>query len=175
MPTTITGTDGVSQVQAGAVESGDLASGAIGSGDLPAGSVIQVVQATSNTRVDINSSSPVDVEPSITITPSSASNQILVMHTAGGEVRDNSKSIKFSLERNGTIIWQANRYGFNGSGGRESVPFNASYLDSPNTTASVTYNFSVANKNAERILYNGDDGAFSGNSEAITIAMEIAG
>jgi len=58
MPLTLDGTNGVSAVQTGAVESGDLEtnldltgknltlpSGAIGSGDLPAGSVIQVVNA----------------------------------------------------------------------------------------------------------------------------------
>ena len=42
MPTTITGTDGVSQVQTGAVESGDLAAGAIGSGDLPSGTIVGI-------------------------------------------------------------------------------------------------------------------------------------
>jgi hypothetical protein len=141
MPTVITGTDGINQVQAGAVESGDL----------PAGSVIQVV--------------------------SSASNKILVMHTAGGFAFESPESIRFLLKRNGTQVWNAHRYGYQeaGTGVWASVPFNVSYLDSPNTTLSVSYEFSLQTELVAFVRHNSNTGVFSGSSTAITIAMEIAG
>jgi hypothetical protein len=167
MPTVITGTDGINQVQAGAVESGDL----------PAGSVIQVVQATSNNVTDANTTSAVNVEPPVTITPSSASNKILVMHTAGGFAFESPESIRFLLKRNGTQVWNAHRYGYQeaGTGVWASVPFNVSYLDSPNTTLSVSYEFSLQTELVAFVRHNSNTGVFSGSSTAITIAMEIAG
>jgi hypothetical protein len=165
MPTTITGTDGVSQVQAGSIQSDDLAAG-IG------GKVLQVLQATSSTTTQVNTSTSFfNVEPSVTITPSSASNKILIFHTAGGLTRGELQDIGFQLERDGSPIWTANRYGFTENGNAvefTSVPFNASYLDFPNTTSSVTYNFSISTAFADALLHNSQ-------STAITIAMEIAG
>jgi len=165
MPTTITGTDGVSQVQTGAVESGDL----------PAGSVIQVVQVTSTTNTDTTATSLIDVEPSVTITPSSSSNKILVMHTAGGMIQGVASSIKFELQRNNTTIWTANRYGYKNNTDWAPIPFHASYLDSPNTTSSITYNFAMQQQDNTDLRHNSDDANYNGTSEAITIAMEIAG
>ena len=68
MPTTITGTDGVSQVQTGAVESGDL----------PAGSVIQRVINQDIDAGDIGTTSTSLVASGIqaSITPTSSSNYI---------------------------------------------------------------------------------------------------
>ena len=172
----LNGTTGVSAVQAGAVESGDLAAGAVGSGDLPAGSVIQVVQATSTTNTDTTATSLIDVEPSVTITPSSSNNKILVMHTAGGMVSGSSDSIKFELQRNNNTIWVSNRYGYQNIDDLWTpVPFHASYLDSPNTTSAVTYNFAMRQRQSGDLRHNNDDSNFSGLSTAITIAMEIAG
>ena len=162
----LNGTTGVSAVQAGAVESGDL----------PAGSVIQVVQETTNVPVTVASTSLVDVEPSVTITPLSSNNKILIFHTAGGIVQGNTRDINFVLKRNGISVWQALRYGYvnnSASNEWESVPFNFSYLDLPSTTSPVEYNFAIRSEDSASLRHNpADVGEFS---EATTIAMEIAG
>jgi len=145
---------------------------------MPSGSVLQVVQTASTTPLIVNSSSLLDVEPSITIKPKSSNNKVLVMHTAGGMGQDDFQSLKFALKRDGSEIWTANRYGFrddSSSGGWVPIPFNASFLDFPNTTSSVTYNFAIQSQNVTQVRHNSDLAAFSGTSEAVTIAMEIAG
>jgi hypothetical protein len=149
----------------------------ITSSDLPAGSVIQVVQATSTTTTDVNATSAVNVTPTVSITPSSSNNKILVMHTAGGMAVESTESIRFLLKRNGTQVWNAHRYGYQeaGTGVWTPVPFNVSYLDSPNTTSSVLYQFACQTNLASLTRHNSSDGAFSGSTTAITIAMEIAG
>jgi len=136
---------------------------------MPAGSVIQVVQNTSTTGTATTSTPLLDVEPSVTITPLSSNNKILVMHTAGGIAYQNQKEIRFELQRDGVSVWVANRYGFKEfSGEYVPIPFNASYLDSPNTTSSITYNFAIKAEQSGDLRHN-DSGT------AITIAMEIAG
>jgi len=184
-PLTLDGTTGVSAVQAGAVESGDLASGAIGSGDLPAGSVIQVVSVTKNDVFSTGSNNYVDVTGlAASITPSNATNKVLIfLRTSQAMSSDNR--IFTTLLRNSTTISAASGFDYfssfypsRSSGGvLIYVPHGSThldFLDSPNTTSSVTYK--VQMKVGAGVGYlnrSRDDDALRGVS-SITL-MEIAG
>ena len=131
MPTTITGTDGVSQVQTGAVESGDL----------PAGSVIQVVQGTTSTEISSTSTSYIDTSLSASITPTSSTSKILVL-VNHSDIRRQDAGLGFRLMRNGTqIVEFASNLGWSAdpSPDRHVGTPSTVYLDSPNTTSSITY------------------------------------
>jgi len=71
-PLTLDGTTGVSAVQAGSIQSDDLAAGV-------GGKVLQVVQSSSNSQVISTSSSYVDTQLSASISLSSTSNKVLVL------------------------------------------------------------------------------------------------
>ena len=175
MPTTITGTDGVSQVQTGAVESGDL----------PAGSVIQVVQGSTSTFVSTTSQSYVDTTLSASITPKSSSNQILVLVNQQAILRRGSSSSFFGIRilRNGTAVFTpvtdgAGPFDFGSANGNASKSdiynrFSISYLDSPSSTSPVTYKTQARNYYSDQTidlqLNNDVDG-----TSFITL-MEIAG
>ena len=121
MPTTITGTDGVSQVQTGAVESGDLAAGAINSGDLPAGSVIQVVSTTKTDTFSQtfsgNSTFSNDVTGlTATITPIYSSSLLVVFLNIN--VGSNVSDLDVTLFNNGSRVYIGD---VDGSKGRTST------------------------------------------------------
>ena len=123
----------------------DLSNGAT----LPAGSIVQVVQAETSTAAAITATSPQDIGLSATITPSSASNKILVMTSVYVDSRRASTqtSAMLEIQRDASSIFL--------DGGDGSIFMNAAtasslvilatrinvdYLDSPATTSSVTYN-----------------------------------
>jgi len=183
MPTTITGTDGVSQVQAGAVESGDL----------PDGSVIQVVQ---NTKTDTSSStsssgsfgvSGLDVS----ITPTAATSKFLVIYSAsiGSNTSQRSGTL---LQRNigggsysDIFIADAAGARLRGTTASEAiddsviVPHAANYLDSPSTTNVLNYRILIGVEGNQTVFMNRS----SGDADASTLyratstitVMEIAG
>jgi len=139
MPTVITGTDGINQVQAGAVESGDLASGAIGSGDLPAGSVIQVVQGSTNTGVSTTSSSYVDTGLEASITPLFADSKLLIILTQ--KLQTNVGGSNFRLARlleNGNTIHEDIRME-GGVSDPSRYTWSLGIISTPSTTSQVTY------------------------------------
>ena len=169
----LNGTTGVSLVQDGVVTAADLASGAITSAALPAGSVLQVVQGTYSTTVTSTSTSPVDTGLSASITPSSASNKILVMVShPNSDKRSGDAFINMSLFRDASSIYAPSpQFFFTGSSVTHSAGISFSYLDSPSTTSSVTYKTKFFNG-------NGSTGQVSmqwNNNPSTIILMEIAG
>jgi len=108
-----------------------------------AGQVIQVVSATDSTTRTTTSSSYVTGSNTLSasITPSSASNKILIMLYTG-TARDDGSAANFTIYRSGS-----NLFGADGifSKGREDdlgidiIPLGFHYLDSPATTSSTTY------------------------------------
>jgi len=153
-----------------------LLSGVFDASQMPAGSVIQVIQEVSNSFTRITGGGSSDVEPSVSITPSSANNKIMIFHSAGGMVQDSLASIGFALKRDGSVIWGCSRYGYISENDWVPIPFQISYLDSPDTTAEVTYTPFLDPENSGDIRHNDDDGdVLSGRNQAITIAMEIVG
>jgi hypothetical protein len=142
-----------------------LSTGTLAAARLPAGSVIQVVNATYSVQTDFTLSSFVDTGLTATITPSSASNKVLILATqasifrTGGSgygelrlVRDSTALGRFAGEFTGMI------------GGCASI----AYLDSPNTTSAITYK--------TQVFVSAPTFQLQRNSAVSTIALlEIAG
>jgi hypothetical protein len=155
---------------------------------LPAGSVVQVLQAvkadtwstTSNILADITGMS-------VSITPKSATNKILVivqMTCGTGDARMN-----VNLYRNSTGVYVGDTAGsrqrvsamttytpnYQGSG----MPIMISYLDSPATTSSITYKVMASSDTNGYATYvnrsgtDGDAAAYWRSTSSITV-MEIA-
>lgn len=131
---------------------------------------------------------------SVTITPSSANSRILLMARASGEPNTDEHAIHWAFARNNTPFnlgdgagsrlqvmvggWSAYHGGDN-----DSTPVSVSFftIDTPSTTAAVTYTVQVRQQgNAAFVYYSnrtvtdGDIGSYERMSSEI-IAMEIAG
>jgi len=165
MPTTITGTDGVSQVQDGVVTADDLAAGV-------GGKVLQVVQTSSGTDVSINDSTYVELL-TLNITPTSADSEILVIFTAtvlytSPESDRYRGNVKISADGSAIQTYiESPSLRFSGA-----VEFNSyvatTKLHAPSTTNSVTYSVDASSASGQM-----NWGAF-GNEYVLTL-MEIAG
>lgn len=154
--------------------------------DAPSGKVLQVVSTTKDNSFSTTSSSFVDVTGmSATITPSSASNKILVLLNMATSTSDTSGAADagFVLVRNTTEIAKStaggtynftghstNRFGIGAIG---TNGMSVSHLDSPATTSAVTYKVQV-NTQGGTFYVNLDGGAVRGSVSTITL-MEIAG
>jgi len=140
MPTVITGTDGINQVQAGAVESGDL----------PAGSVIQVVQNSTKTETKTSSTNYVDTTLTGQITPFFSSSKILVQISPQFYAETTTKDFELSanITRNSISIKEFQRVlqlraALNsGLQGSASIGL-LSYLDSPASTSLLSYTLQI--------------------------------
>lgn len=183
----------------GAVTSGKLASGAavanigaraITAAQVPAGSVLQVVQTYKTDIFSTTSTTFVDITGlSVSITPSSTNSKIWVfasVQTAGQGFAD--RLIPLRLVRNSTDIGLSDQSGSNRlrtSGGRhasnqaDSGVAVVSFLDSPNTTSSVTYKVTTRIGTGGTIIIGRDGDTEDDQNRAsypssITV-MEIAG
>jgi len=155
----LNGTTGVSLVQDGVITDANL----------PAGSVLQVVSQNLSNTVDISSATFTDVF-SLSITPSSASNKILLIASLSLRQIDPSDAVGVvALSRGGTQ--------FNGQQidiETASISHAATALlrlDSPSTTSSVSYRVDTR-------LVSGTFRFFGENDSSRTcslVAMEIAG
>ncbi len=141
------------------IDASALSTGTVAAARLPSGSVLQVVQ-TVKTDVFSESVGAGGISSEITgftasITPSSTSNKVLVMASISTGANDILNGC--ILYRNGSALDAAtgNADGSKRritSGNRPTAPEVNSmpvwYLDSPNTTSSVTYSFVLANGSA---------------------------
>ena len=125
-----------------------------GSAWLPVGSstgggkVLQVVSATTSTRVDVASTTFTDTGVTASITPSASTSKILVLASQNmWSYRANTEAAgRIKLVRNSTDIWnqsatlQSMSTFINSSTNTEFSTFlPVMYLDSPATTSSTTY------------------------------------
>jgi hypothetical protein len=141
--------------------SGVLSFAAVGAS---AGQVIQVVSTTVSGTVTISTNNtPVDITGlSATITPSSASNKILILYKIN---YSNASGDAFvgNLLRGATNIFQ----GTAGTGQQGTISFQTansnnywsfeaggSFLDSPNTTSATTYKFQADNNSNLTMYFN---------------------
>ena len=136
---------------------------------MPAGSVIQVVSSAYSTQATTTSSSYVDTGLTASITPSSASNIILVLVNMSGLYINNPNNYaKAMLVRNSTQLGE-----FLGAAGYSTTSVGVgaggmSYADSPATTSAVTYKVQVLSATSGQIVY------WSNNSSKCTLTlMEI--
>jgi len=141
---------------------------------LPAGvggKVLQVVTATNTTLFDTTSLSFVTTGFSATITPSSASNKILVMFSSFTDSAASARAIHWRLYRGATGIGDASigMAVVYSDSSRLLAGLTNSYLDSPSTTSATTYTSYVksASGNQIKIPYF--------NSTETFILLEVAG
>ena len=141
-----------------------------------AGQVIQVVSATDSTARSTSSDSFVTGSNtlSVTLTPSSASNKILLFANTGSMVNGSGGGFAVTIYRGATNIGNAT-YGLRWrADGFELVNFH--YYDSPATTSSITYQiyFKRASSLGSTIL-NYDSSKVDSNALASLTAMEVKG
>jgi hypothetical protein len=154
------------------------------------GAVLQVVQTTKTDTFSTSSTSYVDVTGlSVSITPTSSNNKILVMYDVKGSA--GNIQIAFALVRDSTQVYMGNASGNRRRassvvGGipepSESYRFPqqgvAIYLDSPATTSAITYKIqAVVNAGTGYVNQAGDDQDENYRARvasSITV-MEIAG
>ena len=168
-----TGTLDIARIADGAVTAAKLASTLDLTGKtvtLPAGvggKVLQVVSALRTTNFSTTSTSLVDVtDLSVSITPSSASNKILILFSGGVQNNGSTSNTYVTLLRGATNLAPNNSYFFVNSAGTRIISGTAlNYLDSPNTTSSTTYKI-------QTYVESPSTGTFFGGSSII--AMEIA-
>jgi hypothetical protein len=151
------------------------ATGRLASSSMPTGSVLQVVSMTTTTGTNSTTTAYVDTAVTLSITPSSSSNKILVIYNLNGMYKSatsSSNSIGFNLVRGATSLGDFGLYF--GSTGTALATVGSSgvgmYLDSPSTTSSTTYKVQIKNMtNASFVGIN-----VSGDISSMTL-MEIKG
>jgi len=140
MPPSLGTSEQVLRMNSGAtaLEFGTISSGA------NAGEVIQVLSATDSTQRGTTSASFVTGgnDLTVTITPSSASNKILIIvsSTVFGNV--NGTYVYYTIYRDATNLGQASNgmtLAYYENSATIMVPLSMTYLDSPNTTSAITY------------------------------------
>lgn len=106
------------------------------------GHVVQVVQSQIATTASTASTSNVASGLQASITPNSASNKILIMLN-GGNIWNNSNGANMLMYfyRNGVVVETGPHAIIQNASGINSQKssWSASYLDSPSTTSSITY------------------------------------
>ena len=145
----------------------------LASASMPTGSVLQVVQATSNTGVTVTANTYATIGSNVVITPSSASSKVLVQLTAGS-MAYNAGDVAMRITRNGTEIMVQGRQAYTNANEWTGNPVKLMYLDSPNSTSAVTYSFECK-VSGNQIEFNSSGGSTSNVNGAVSIAMEIAG
>jgi hypothetical protein len=155
---------------------------------MPTGSVLQVVSAT---KTDTFSSSGSGFNAitglSVSITPSSSSNKIMILVNTGFSSDGSNYDIMFALYKNSSVLSGATgdasssrgRVTFSGANRVEYEINNGgmTYLDSPATTSSTTYDLRVKNQGTiyiNRESNNNDNEWHARGISTITV-MEIKG
>ena len=178
MAITINGSGSISGISAGGLPDGvvttdDLASTLDLSGKtvtMPVGAVLQVVQGSTSTQVDSTSSTYSDTGLSASITPSSASNKILVL-VCQGFYNASPSGGKLRLVRDASVIQTQGYAAWSNNPGLRLVNFQ--YLDSPATTSSITYKLEFnRDEGSATLSANYDDGG--GDQTSFITLMEIA-
>ena len=112
------------------------------------GAVVQVKQATTSTAVSSTSGVYADTNLTVDITPTSASNKILVMVSqycyCDNTAAAYESAVKLRLNRGATAIYNDAKfawYNYKGATGTQTtgIYVNYTYLDSPATTSLTTY------------------------------------
>ena len=146
---------------------------------LPAGAVLQVVNNTIQTvgnYFSTSSSSLVSTGVSVSITPSSSTNKVLLTVNATVDLGANNGGIQGTIYRgatnlggSSTAIMATYYIGIN-SAGIANGTMSMSFLDSPSTTSSTTYTIYVASSGGAATVIFGTQGR---NTISFT-AQEIA-
>ena len=151
------------------------------------GNIIQVVQATSDTKTSTTSTSYVDTPLSASITPSATSSKILIRYNITVAMGSNSNIAFFQILRGSTVIGNGNQgssrtkchsalRGQHSDANPHGVT-SGEFLDTPSTTSATTYKiqYSVDGNTCYINRASGDsDGNFHPSPLAEIILMEVA-
>ena len=134
------------------------------------GNVLQIVSASAADDLVTTSTSFVDINLSLNITPSATSSKIFVTYTGNNETNGTGGN-KLSLQmlRDSTQIADATGVGSLGSEGGIVTSNALSVLDSPSTTSQITYKMQGKSDDGTVMVFN-----INGDKTTIT-AFEIAG
>jgi len=160
------------QIGTGAISAGKIASGAITTGLLPAGTVLQTLTDSTFTVVEGSSTTYQSTGLSVSITPSSASNKIVLMCSGtsrgdGGALTQLKVGVfKGGVEQNDGIghLWSRATAGFDST---TSFVFS----DTAGTTSAVTYEIRMRSGNGGYVRFPSN---ISVDPQAHLIVMEIA-
>lgn len=138
------------------------------------GKVLQVVSATDSTVRGTSSTSYVTASNTLSasITPSSASNKILILANTNLRGNVGVNNMFSTVYRGATNLASSGQF-CSDYGGYGSY-LSTSYLDSPSTTSSTTYQVYIKVTNTGTCYMNSPDGAGTAVTGTITL-MEIAG
>jgi hypothetical protein len=153
-----------------------------------AGNVLQVVSAVKTDTFTTASTSYVDVTGlSVSITPSSATNKILIFYKVNyGNTGTSATGMRMQLVRGSTAIFigdsAASRILATSAGSTANLTdfmadWNGMFLDSPTTTSNTTYKIQFSTRaNTGVINRNGDDSDSPANARGVSsiTVMEIA-
>ena len=135
------------------------------------GTVIQVVQAVTDTEVAVSAAATWTSLMTGTITPKSSSSKIMIMCSAASLQR-NAATIGYKVRRGSTDVVIQALYSDDTNWAGNSLCLN--YLDSPATTSAITYTWLGYNHGATDPLYwNYDNSTLESTNASITL-MEVA-
>ena len=137
---------------------------------MPAGSVIQVVEGTTTTQTNHDTTSYAATSITASITPSSTSSKILVSVTSNLETNNVGEFGWYSIHRGSTNIAESS-VGQPSGGGSPIFPIAIQKLDSPSSTDAVTYTLYIK-RTLATVVANINSGGI--NSLGVITLMEIA-
>lgn len=134
-----------------------------------AGTILQVIQLPFPSNLVTTSTSYVTTSVTLSITPSSANNKILIS-VNGGKTYSNTALMACRMYRNGSDVFGANAQWtpFEGGGGSNH---SFCYLDSPSTTSTVTYTPYFRSHNGNSVYFTDSPATWG---VVYMTAMEIA-
>jgi len=140
---------------------------------LPAGvggKVLQVVSASTTGQVVTTSTSYVDINLSLNITPSSTSNKIFVIYTGNNETNGTTGNrLDLQMLRDTTQIADSTSIGNINPANGAVTAASLSKLDEPSTTSSITYKMQGKSNDGTVVVFN------HGSDVGAITAYEIAG
>jgi len=160
--------------------------GTIASARLPAGSMLQVVQTTNTAAFTTTSTSYVTLM-TVSITPSSASNKVLITFGTNGGTNGDVMHGYVAIFRGATQLFLADTAGSRRSATsvintatQEQRYYGGTFLDSPATTSATSYTIQVLSSNGSTLYINRsardtDLLAYDGRTVSSITVMEIAG
>ena len=150
-----------------------LTTAGVPSSAMPAGSVLQVVSHASSTQtLSFASGTWVDTAFSLTITPASASNKILLNFTTMG-LANNTLYLGIRILRDSTTVAKHWSYHNLNTNWDNSVNFAINGVDSPAASTAVTYKIQIySSQNTAQFYFN--YGGADSTQVAHFIATEVA-
>jgi len=139
-------------------------------GGTPGGKVLQVIQATAATQVNVSTTTFTDTGLSVTITPSLNTSRVMIIATHSGSGKDTGDtSATFRLMRDATSIGTlAAIVGTTGSSLTNISNVTISFVDTPATTSAITYKTQLNSASNTAKAFTG-----AGSGTSTIIAMEI--